>query len=105
MMKFDYTKDYSEAELIKFAEKRVKIKRDLFSHITAYVVVNAFLIFIYFVDRDPKDTGTPWFVWVLAGWGVGLLIDIFDTIQSLKLTYNTTAVNKELEKIKRSLDR
>src|SRR5690606_1264646 len=102
----DFTKkEYTEEELLSLAQKRLKKKRDLYAHIATYVVVNTFLIFIYFITRDADDSGLPWFIWPLAGWGVGLLIDIITTIQDLNLNYNTAAVNKELEKIKRSLDK
>ena len=75
-------------------------------HIVAYIIVNAFLIFVYYFITDGNNGGKmPWFIWVLGGWGVGLLVDIVYTHQQLKLKYNTNAINKELEKIKRSLER
>ncbi len=99
-----YNNNLSEEELIKIAKKRIRIKRNMYSHITAYVVINAFLIFIYLISEN-KGSGTPWFVWPLAGWGVFLILDVATSIQSLRFTYNTGAITKELEKIKRKLDR
>lgn len=100
---FINTNEYSDEELVKIAKKRIRLKRSLYSHIATYVVVNAFLIFVYFITRESSDHDTPWFVWVLTFWGIGLILDIINTVQNLRLTYNYGAVNKEVEKLKRSL--
>jgi hypothetical protein len=43
-------------------------KRGFFAHLAAYVIVNAFLIFIN-LYASPRHI---WFPWVLGGWGIGL---------------------------------
>ena len=95
-------KDYTEEELIQLAEKRIKIKRELYSHIAAYVFVNAFLIGFYFMF---SQNTFPWFVFPLGGWGLGLAFHIFGTIQELSFKYNANAINKEVEKIKKHLNK
>lgn len=47
---------------VKEAAKGFKI------HLTAYIIVNAFLIFVNLWTSP----GAFWFIWPLAGWAVGL---------------------------------
>lgn len=54
----------------EIAEKRVKERMELLRHIGIYVVVNIFLVIIWALTGH----GYPWFIWVLAGWGLGLAI-------------------------------
>jgi 2TM domain len=58
-----------EAELEKAARRRVQMKRGFFIHLLLYVAVNSMLIVIWSVT----GRGYPWFVWPLAGWGIGIL--------------------------------
>lgn len=97
-------KDYTEEELIEIATRRVKAKRELYSHIAAYIFVNIFLIFIYwFTDARFNGESYFWPGWVIAGWGLGLIFHIFETTQELNFRYNTNLINKELEKIKKQI--
>lgn len=52
------------------ARRRLQQKREFQGNVVAYVVINAFLIVIWFMSGG----GYFWPGWVLAGWGVGLLI-------------------------------
>lgn len=45
-----------------------KAKRGFMLHLVTYIIINAFLVFIN-VWTSPQ---TIWFVWPLAGWGIGL---------------------------------
>ena len=104
MDNFDYSKkEYTEEELLEIAKKRIKINRELISHIMAYIFVNGFLVFIYISTGGSFIGGYFWPGWVLAGWGLGLLFHISETIQELRFKYNTNAINKELEKIKKQI--
>jgi len=60
----------SEQELREQAARRVKQKTEFWQNITAYVVVNAFLVFIWWMIGG----GYPWFLWVMAGWGIAVVI-------------------------------
>ena len=56
------------------ARKRVERKRKFAGDLVAYVVVNAFLIGIWAVS----GFGYFWPGWVLAGWGVLLVLDAWN---------------------------
>lgn len=56
------------------ARKRVQAKRDFASHLVAYVVFNGFLVGIWAVT----GAGYFWPVWVLGGWGVGVIMHAWD---------------------------
>jgi hypothetical protein len=56
-------------ELYRRAEKRVKQKLEFYQHLTSYIVVNLFLIGIWFFT----GMGYPWFIWVILGWGIGIV--------------------------------
>jgi len=56
------------------ARRRVQAKRDFGSHVVAYVVVNAFLVAVWAMTGG----GYFWPVWVLAGWGAGLVLHAWD---------------------------
>lgn len=45
-----------------------KARRDFTDHLAAYVIINLFLVFIN-LWTSPEQI---WFVWPLAGWGIGL---------------------------------
>jgi hypothetical protein len=56
------------------ARKRVQARRDFASHLVAYAVINAFLIAVWAITGG----GYFWPAWVLAGWGVGLVLHARD---------------------------
>jgi fatty acid desaturase len=56
------------------AHKRVERKRKFRGDVVAYVVVNLFLVGIWAFT----GAGYFWPGWVLAGWGVGLVLDAWN---------------------------
>ena len=56
------------------ARKRLEKKRSLQGGLVAYIVINAFLIGIWAVT----GAGYFWPGWVLAGWGVALILGFWD---------------------------
>ena len=56
------------------ARKRLERKRKLVSDLVTYVVVNAFLIGVWAVT----GRGYFWPAWILAGWGLGLVLAAWD---------------------------
>jgi len=60
-----------------FARRRVQKRRGLQGGLVAYVVVNAFLVGVWAVT----GAGYFWPGWVLAGWGVGLVLGLWDYVR------------------------
>ncbi len=56
------------------ARKRVEARRKLVSDLVSYIVVNAFLIGVWAIT----GAGYFWPGWVLAGWGMGLVLHAWD---------------------------
>ena len=56
------------------ARRRVQDRRDFGTHLVAYVVVNSFFVLVWAV------TGAAYFwpVWVMAGWGIGLVLHAWE---------------------------
>ena len=57
------------------ARRHILAKRDFGSHLTIYLIVNAFLIVIWAVTGH----GYFWPGWVLAGWGLALVLHARET--------------------------
>lgn len=65
---------YDKRQKYKAAKKRVEAEKGFYSHLTAYVIINIFLLFI---NSDFIDQGfTRWLQWNLYitpfFWGIGL---------------------------------
>jgi hypothetical protein len=85
-------------ELREKAETRVNQKIALFSHLGTYVIVNAFLIVIWALS----GAGYPWFLWVMAGWGIGLAFHAFNYfIGKRSDAAKERMLQKEMEKLKK----
>lgn len=87
----------SEEEVYEVAKKRVKAKRDFYTHLGVYVVVNIMLVIIW---AFPAGRGYPWFLWVIGGWGIGVLFNFLDVFVWQK-RWDKGAIEKEAEKIRR----
>ena len=88
-------------ELREKAEKRVGERIALLSHLGSYVIVNAFLIVIWALT----GAGYPWFLWVMAGWGIGLAFHIFDYFAGKRSgAVKEKMLQKEMDKIKKEQD-
>ncbi len=76
------------------ARKRVQARRDLVTHIVAYVVINALLIGVWALT----GRGYFWPAWVLAGWGVGLVLNIWEVFGRRPVT--EADVDAELHRLR-----
>jgi hypothetical protein len=73
-MKRDFqVSEYEKADTMQIENKRPFVNTGLRAHIAAFVIVNTFLV----VAWKLSEVSYPWFLWVLAGWGVGLAFHIF----------------------------
>jgi len=64
----------ADDELREQARQRVQKRRDLGAHVVAYVVINLMLIGIWAISGG----GYFWPAWVMLGWGVGLVLNVWD---------------------------
>ncbi|MFC0775060.1 2TM domain-containing protein [Terrimonas alba] len=84
-----------DQQLWSIAKKRAGFK----SHFYTYITVNAFLWLIWLITTPAEDrTGqTPWPVWPLMGWGIGLAMHFVFTYI---IKYDEKeAIQKEYEKL------
>lgn len=61
----------SSLENFKAAWKKIEIeeaKNAFLIHLIIYVVINTFLMFVNIYSSP----GYIWFIWVVAGWGIGI---------------------------------
>ena len=59
----------SDEELMRAARKRAEEKVGFYIHFTIYVVVNLFLVAVWWF----AGAGFPWSLFVLGFWGIGLV--------------------------------
>lgn len=73
-----------DEQLWKVAKKRAGFKTSL----TLYIVINIFLWLIWFFTNNERDdwNGIPWPVWVMAGWGLGIIMQYLDAYRGDKQT-------------------
>ena len=81
----------SDQELYEKARRRVEAKKSFFIHLSVYIIVNILIFIIWFVT----GAGYPWFIFPLAGWGVGLL---FHALGVFAWAENTEWEHREVEK-------
>ncbi len=89
--------ELSEQEIYEEARKRVKRKRDFYSHLGAYVIVNIVLVVIWALS----GSGYMWFLWPLGIWGVFVLWNFIEVFLLDNVLSEKSAIEKEIEKMKR----
>ncbi len=65
------TMNTEEVELRELATKRVRARRDFKTHLLTYLLVNAFLVEVWYVT----SRGFFWPGLVMMGWAVGLVLN------------------------------
>ena len=83
-----------ESELRELAKQRLNKRRDLGAHVVAFVVVNAMLVSIWAMT----GAGYFWPAWVLFGWGVGLLLNVWDVYFRRPVTERE--ITSEIERLR-----
>ncbi|PRY65046.1 2TM domain-containing protein [Glaciihabitans tibetensis] len=78
-----------------WARKKIQRRRELATHATAYVVVNLFLVLTWWFSGG----GYFWPGWVIAGWGVGLVLDAASVLIPKEITEDQ--IDRELKNRKR----
>lgn len=77
--------------LWELAQARASFKKHLFS----YVVVNLFLVAIWYISSRPYTTYF-WPIWPMLGWGIGLLMHYFGAFHADSFF----SAEKEYDKLK-----
>lgn len=85
----------TESDKREAAIARLKSKREFFSHLSAYVVVNGFLVGIWAMTQG-SGGGYFWPMWPMAGWGIGLVLHGWETFRP---PISETAIQREMEKM------
>jgi flagellar biosynthesis GTPase FlhF len=91
----------SEEQIYEEAKKRVEEKKGFRTHAIVYAVINAFLALTWWLTGG----GFPWFVFPLAGWGIGLLFHGLGVYVLSGRQEGRQAIEREAEKIRRSESR
>ncbi|KQC05477.1 MAG: hypothetical protein APR53_02255 [Methanoculleus sp. SDB] len=69
-----------DEELRRIARKSAEEKAGFYTHLGVYIGVNLFLIAIWWVTGGPNSF--PWFIFILFGWGIGLVAHFFGVFHS-----------------------
>ena len=65
------------------AVQRLKKRRDFHAHLLAYVLVNGFVVLIWVLTGP---TGFFWPVFLIAAWGIGLVMNAWDVYWRREIT-------------------
>lgn len=72
------TIDNRDAVLRSQAIERLKKRSEFWSHLAAYVLINALIVTVWFAVADG---GFFWPIFPLAGWGIGLFFHAMDVFR------------------------
>ncbi len=86
-----------EQEIRRKAEERVERRIGFFTHLVTYLIINLGFIVVWYFTSD-KGKGFPWFVIILAGWGIGLLAHLFSVFVFDR--FRERMVDKEMNKLR-----
>lgn len=85
-----------EAALRQQAEKRLKARRDLGAHILSYVLVNGFLVVIWYMTSNGETFFWP--IFPLLGWGIGLAFNVWEVYSPEP---SEARIQAEMDKLRR----
>jgi len=78
------------------AVRRLKKRRDFSAHLLVYVLVNGFLIAIWAMT---SDGGFFWPIFLLAGWGIGVVMNAWDVFRSDE--FDEDQIRREMDRLQR----
>lgn len=82
------------------ARKRVKKKKEFYSHLGSYIAVGSF----FFLLNIVTSPGDWWFYFPMLGWGIGLVIHYFSVFGIpgvMSSDWEEKALEEEMERIRR----
>jgi len=84
----------TDEEIREQAIKAIKRKRDFKAHLVAYVIVNAFLVAVWYMT----GAGYFWPGWVMGGWGIGVAFNAWDAYGRHAGAISESEIQREIEK-------
>jgi hypothetical protein len=91
----------SDDRLAAEAVRRIKARRDFRGHLLVYVAVNILLILIWLTTAVKAGAWYPWFVFPLAGWGIGVAAHAWAVYGSPSRPITQEAIADEIERMRR----
>lgn len=76
------------------ALRRLKARRGVVASVVSYVVINAFLVIVWFIS----GAGYFWPGWVMLGWGILLALHVWDVYWRRPIT--EADIDKEVNRSK-----
>jgi hypothetical protein len=89
----------SEYERYQKAKKQVKEIKGFYAHLTSYIIVISFLIFIN-LKYSPEYF---WFLWTMLSWGIGLFfhaVHVFNWFPFLNKDWEERKIKQFMEEEK-----
>jgi 2TM domain len=74
---------YVEEGLREQARERVKKRREFWPHLLVYVMVNAFVVVVWFMT---DGGGFFWPIFLMVAWGIGLVMHAWDAFFRTEIT-------------------
>ena len=84
-----------EAELRDRALTRLKKRRDFYAHVMVYLLVNAFLVIIWWMT---SPGGFFWPVFPIVGWGIGVAGNAWDVYA--RKPFSEDEIRREQERLR-----
>jgi hypothetical protein len=79
------------------AIKRLKKRRDFAGHLLVYVLVNTFIVLIWFMSGSD---GFFWPVFPIVGWGIGVVMNAWDVYRNDD--FNEMQIRREMDRLQRT---
>ena len=86
----------AEDDLRKRAIARLDKRRDFYTHLVVYLMVNGFFVGLW---AATSHHGFFWPVFPLAGWGIGIVMNAWDAF--VVDDYSESRVEREMRKLQR----
>jgi hypothetical protein len=86
----------TEEELRAEAIKAVKRKREFKNHVIAYIIVNAFLVVVWYF----AGAGYFWPAWVMGGWGIGVAFNAWEVYGRTHGAISEAEIQREIDRQK-----
>jgi hypothetical protein len=78
------------------AIKRLKKRRDFAGHLLVYVLVNTFIVLIWFMSGS---NGFFWPVFPIVGWGIGVVMNAWDVYRNDE--FDEMQIRREMDRLQR----